>query len=211
MQGVSHYWIQVFIYLLCFCILLSSNDQTDLKKQLRVKFSIFHNSTNFVQVSLLEMLQFRHVPELFLLGQESEEPQVDSSDARILHRGKTLRFVYTLYYTSSLYTSPSAIRNNNARLFRRPHLARTCATLRGRFGINSSRRDTSRSIQGSVICRCRPFWRETRWKALRRRRSTAPSARTCTPGWRCTHPGWRRSSCRAQGATRRRTAMTSIS
>lgn len=97
------------------------------------------------------------------------------------------------------------------RLFRRPHLARTCATLRERFGINSSRRDTSRSIQESVICRCRPFWRETRWKARRLRRNIAPSARTCTPDWRCTRPGWRKSSCRAQEATRHRTAMTSIS
>lgn len=42
------------------------------------------------------MLQFRHVPELFLLRQESEEPQVDASDAGILHRGKILRLVYTM-------------------------------------------------------------------------------------------------------------------
>lgn len=73
MQGVSHYWIQVFIVLALEC---------ELKKEK------FHNSTNSVQVSLLEMLQFRHVPELFLLRQESEEPQVNASDARILHRGK---------------------------------------------------------------------------------------------------------------------------
>lgn len=50
-----------------------------------------------------------------------------------------------------------ALRDSNTRLFRRPHLARTCATSRGRFGTNSSRRDTSKSIRESVICRCRPF------------------------------------------------------
>lgn len=55
------------------------------------------------------MLQFRHVPELFLLRQESEEPQVDASDAGILHRGKTF-YVYTRAFFIRL---PRNRRNNN--------------------------------------------------------------------------------------------------
>lgn len=179
------------------------------KKQLRKKKKSFKYSyfiTRFYRYRCLKCFNFDMCQNCFFSGRKAKNHKLTHP----MQEYCTAVKLYTSFIQCSLYM-PSAIRNNNTRLFRRPHLARTCATLRERFGINSNRRDTSRSIQESAICRCRPFWRETRWKARRRRRNIAPSARTCTPGWRCTHPGWRKSSYRAQEATRHRTAMTSIS
>lgn len=77
MQGISHHRIQV--------LLLPVKIHPTSTVRFLLQF-ILHPL--IFQVPLLEMLQLRHVSELLLLGTESEEPQVDASDAGILHRGK---------------------------------------------------------------------------------------------------------------------------
>lgn len=44
---------------------------------------------------MFEVLQLRHVPELLLLRSKSEEPQIDPSDAGILHGCK---YIVVYYY-----------------------------------------------------------------------------------------------------------------